>query len=108
MSTTAKSFAIIEIDHSAEEANMLSSTNYISPCKILFLHNSLEKAQVEFLAIIGKYKTTTSTEKNKYQLDFKSPVCVEIREIYEGWVKTSKTRTRTIAVCEYAFGTPEK
>lgn len=102
--TRSRSYAIIEVDHSAEEANAASPTTYCNPCKILFMHNSQEKTQVEFLQIIGRYKQTTGTEKCKYQLDIKSPTVVEVREIYEGWVKTSKSRTKTLLMCEYAFG----
>lgn len=94
---------IIAIDHMAEDSNAASPTTYVNPVSVLYVHNSMDKAQLRFQEIIGEFKKTSGTETCKYVLEFKAPTCVEVREIYTGWVKNTKIRTKTISLLSYKY-----
>jgi hypothetical protein len=94
-------YVIIEIDHESEDSNVQSPLGAYRPVgKILFLHNSMDKAENKLIAILNSYKDNT---EHKYVLEYKASRVCEVKRVDEGWLSTSKMRVKTIQLCEYTY-----
>lgn len=96
-----KTFVIIEIDHESHDSNVAAPLGEYKPVgKILYLHNSKDKAENKLIAILNTFKNSMD---HKYLLEYKAPTIVEVKRVDEGWLSTAKIRTRTIQLCEHAY-----
>lgn len=94
-------YVIVEIDHECEVSNVQSPLGTYQPvCKVLFIHNSLDKAENKLISILNEFKNDPNV---KYLLEYKASRICEVKRVDEGYFSTSKTRTRTVQLCEYTY-----
>lgn len=104
----SKVYIIIEIDHKVEKSNKDKPNDYIDPCTIRAVNNSLEKCQVQLLEFAGEYKKVSGTEKCKYDTLMRSPTVVEIREFDTYYMYPIKNTVKTIILCTYEYPSASK